>query len=102
MEITRSRAIFSKVHPHEFVSWRITATVAMHGINNMVTTRNESAEAVEKVDVSVCARATSGLLPKSTPSVATAFSFAGKLVIKATVRRQSKPIQRPMGSTHFP
>src|SRR5215204_4045228 len=94
--------MFSRVQAQEFVSWRITATVAIQGIKSIVTTRNESAEAVENVEVSVCARAASGLLPKSTPKVATAFSFAGKLVIRATVKRQSKPIQRPTGSTHFP
>src|SRR5215208_7990853 len=102
MEMTKNRAILGSVQPHDFVSCRMTATVAMHGMKSIVTTRNESADAVENVEVNVCASPAVGLLPKSTPRVATAFSFAGKLVISATVKRQSIPIQRPIGSTHFP
>jgi hypothetical protein len=49
----RNKAMLSKVHRHEFVSWRITATVAMHGMKSIVTTRNESADAVENVEVRV-------------------------------------------------
>jgi hypothetical protein len=35
------------VQRHEWVSCLVTATVAMQGMNNMVTTRNERAVAVE-------------------------------------------------------
>ncbi len=102
MEIRRKRAMLKNVQPQEFVSCRMTATVAVHGMKSMVTTRKDRPEAVEKLEVSCSASPALGLLPNRTPSVAMAFSLAGKLLISATVKRQSKPIKRPTGSTSLP
>jgi len=44
-EITNIKPIFKKVHFHEPVSWRMTATVAAQGIKRMETVRKASAAA---------------------------------------------------------
>jgi hypothetical protein len=46
-EMNNIKPIFTNVHFHEPVSWRITATVAAHGMKRMETVRNARAVAGE-------------------------------------------------------
>ena len=86
------------------VSCAMAETVAMHGKNSSMNTRNAAAERGVKSPEffrSPLMFSSESLL-YSTPSVLTTSSFAGILVIMATLERQFCPIGASTGSTACP
>lgn len=92
----------NSVQRHEPVSWRMTATVAAQGMNNIETVRKAIAVAGVYNAARVSARPVPSEAPNMTPKVAIEFSFATKLLSSATVNFQSMPILLPIGSNICP